>query len=142
MDLDRSVAEQRVRVPAIGLILTGVVGGLFELLDILLSLALLLFPGLDRIDLGLEGHGLLSRAWFVVTSSLYGVISGLVGLALAGFLVFGGLKMMRLESHGIALAACILALIPCVSPCCLIGLPFGILGLVVINDPPVKQAFR
>jgi len=66
----------------------------------------------------------------------------LVGLGVAGFLVWAGLKMMRLESYALAITGCILALIPCVSPCCLIGLPFGIWGLVVLNDQTVKPAFR
>jgi predicted Zn finger-like uncharacterized protein len=37
--------------------------------------------------------------------------------------------------------ACILAMIPCVN-CCILGLPFGIWGLVVLNKPEVKDAFR
>ena len=66
----------------------------------------------------------------------------LIGLGVAGFLAWGAFKMMRLEGWGLALTTCILALVPCVSPCCLIGLPFGIWGLVVINDQAVKATFR
>jgi hypothetical protein len=40
------------------------------------------------------------------------------------------------------LAAAIVALIPCFSPCCLIGLPIGIWALVVLSKPEVKSQFE
>lgn len=40
------------------------------------------------------------------------------------------------------MAVSILSMVPCVSPCCLLGLPVGIWALVVLNTPEVKQAFR
>jgi hypothetical protein len=52
------------------------------------------------------------------------------------------LKMKRLESHGLAVTASILAMLPCTSPCCIIGLPLGIWALVVLSKPEVKSAFR
>jgi hypothetical protein len=50
--------------------------------------------------------------------------------------------MKRLENHGMSMAAAIIAMVPCISPCCLIGLPIGIWALTVLNDPSVKAAFR
>lgn len=38
--------------------------------------------------------------------------------------------------------AAILAMIPCVSPCCLLGLPLGIWALIVLLKPEVKAAFQ
>jgi hypothetical protein len=32
-------------------------------------------------------------------------------------------------------------MIPCISPCCLLGLPIGIWALVVLLKPEVKAAF-
>jgi hypothetical protein len=40
------------------------------------------------------------------------------------------------------MAASIIAMIPCVSPCCLLGLPIGIWALVVLMKPEVKSAFH
>ncbi len=34
------------------------------------------------------------------------------------------------------------AMIPCVSPCCLLGLPLGIWALIVLVKPEVKAAFQ
>ncbi len=52
------------------------------------------------------------------------------------------MKMKKLESYGLAMAASIIAMIPCLSPCCLIGLPIGIWALVVLSKPEVKSAFH
>jgi len=133
MEMDRNAAEQRIKGPAVGIVFTAVVGGLFQLANLgttLLGASLLPL-------LGGESDGVLALA-----SLVFGVVGAVIGLGVAAFLVWGALRMMRLESWGVALATCIVALVPFVSPCCLIGLPFGIWGLVVINDQAVKGAFR
>jgi hypothetical protein len=50
--------------------------------------------------------------------------------------------MKNLQSYGLAMTASIVAMIPCISPCCILGLPFGIWALVILNRPEVKAAFR
>jgi hypothetical protein len=50
--------------------------------------------------------------------------------------------MQQLTSHGLAMAAAIIAMIPCFSPCCVLGLPFGIWALVVLSKPEVKSQFH
>jgi hypothetical protein len=135
MEIDRNVAEQKVRAPAIGIIATAGLGALLQVASILMTLTGAMVPQLESSDAELPD-------WYGAFAGTWGVVSGVVGIAVAGFLIWGALKMMRLEGWGIALTVCILALVPCVSPCCLLGLPFGIWGLVVINDQAVKQAFR
>jgi hypothetical protein len=65
-----------------------------------------------------------------------------LGLVADAIVLIGARKMARLESHAFAMAAAIVALIPCLGPCCLLGLPFGIWALVVLGDSSVKAAFR
>src|SRR6185437_14885429 len=70
-------------------------------------------------------------------------INGLLGLlhfTFGGLILAGAIKMKKVKSFGFAMTACILAMIPC-SGCCLLGLPFGIWGLVILNKPEVKDAF-
>ena len=55
-------------------------------------------------------------------------------------LLVGGLKMKKLEGFGLAVTSCILAMLP-MNCCCLMGLPLGIWGLVVLNRPDVKNSF-
>ena len=62
---------------------------------------------------------------------------------LAGvFILYGGLQMKKMQNYSLAMGASIVAMIPCISPCCLVGLPIGIWALVVLNKPEVKSAFQ
>ena len=75
-------------------------------------------------------------------SGSLGVASNVIALLVSVFILVGGLKMRKLENYGLAMATSILAMIPCISPCCLIGLPVGIWAVVVLSKPEVKSAFR
>jgi hypothetical protein len=64
-------------------------------------------------------------------------------LAYFTIMLVGAIKMIKLRSRGLAMTAAILAIIPCLeSCCCVLGIPFGIWALVVLNKPEVKDAFR
>ena len=65
-----------------------------------------------------------------------------ITLILAIVILMGAMKMKNLKSYGMSMTASILAMIPCLSPCCLAGLPVGIWAIVVLNDMHVKNAFR
>ena len=65
-----------------------------------------------------------------------------VHILISGVIFYGGLKMKSLENHGLAVATGVLAVIPCTSPCCLLGIPVGIWALVVLSKPEVKSAFH
>jgi hypothetical protein len=71
-----------------------------------------------------------------------GIVAGIIGLAVGVVILMGALKMKNLTSYGFAMTSAILAMVPCVSPCCLVGLPIGIWAVVVLTDPAVKAAFR
>jgi hypothetical protein len=72
----------------------------------------------------------------------FAVAMGLFNLLPATVVLVGAIKMKNLENYGLAMTAAIMALIPCVSPCCVLGLPFGIWALVVLSEDRVKAAFR
>ncbi|HAB15360.1 MAG TPA: DUF4339 domain-containing protein [Verrucomicrobiota bacterium] len=63
-----------------------------------------------------------------------------MGVILYGVLIVGALSMQRLENWGLALAAAIIAMLPCT--CCCLGIPFGIWAAIVLNRREVKSAFR
>jgi hypothetical protein len=56
--------------------------------------------------------------------------------------LIGAIRMLQVRSWGLCLAACIVAVVPCVSPCLILGIPFGIWGLVVLMREDVKLAMR
>lgn len=64
----------------------------------------------------------------------------LIGIAVGVLIIVGALKMQKLRGRGLATTAAILAMIPC-SPCCVLGLPFGIWALVVLSKPEVQSQF-
>ncbi len=126
-------ATDQVNGPAIGLIITAVLGFLVQLAALLINV------------LGVSFGAMQSRrgdAWMNMFSGTIGIASSIITMLIAGLILFGALKMKKLESYGWAMTASILALAPCISPCCLVGLPIGIWALVVLAKPEVKSAFH
>ncbi|HVS03200.1 MAG TPA: hypothetical protein VMT16_10565 [Thermoanaerobaculia bacterium] len=125
----------QVNGPAIGLIVTAVVGILFAIIGLIMNLFGLGTAGLGGF--GGEDYG----QYMNYMSGGLGVMSSLIGLVIGGFLIWVGMQMRMLRQWTAALIGSILAMIPCISPCCLIGLPIGIWSLIVLNKPEVKAAF-
>lgn len=130
-----SSARERVKAPAIGLLITAALGALVNLFGLIWYAAgqPLLTPHEGVDDRLAEA---LQRI-----SSTVGILGSLLGLVVAALVAYGAVRMMKLESFGWALAASILALIPCTSPCCILGLPIGIWALIVLYRADVQTAF-
>lgn len=78
----------------------------------------------------------------VMTLVFGGIVIGALTLcAIYFFAVSGGVLMGQLRNYKLCKLACILALIPVVSPMIVLGIPFGIMGLAKLNKPEVKKAF-
>lgn len=75
-------------------------------------------------------------------SGVVGVIINIVGLCVGGFVIFGLMKYRKGESFTLSLIAVVLAMVPCVSPCCWFGLPLGIWALMVMMNDDVKSQFK
>ena len=125
-------AATQVNGPATGLIVTAVLGFMVQALGFL--------GNMFGFSQGFGTTG--SESAMAFFTGTMGIILNLVGVAIGVVILLGALKMKRLESHGFAMAASILALVPCVSPCCVVGLPIGIWSLVVLMKPEVKAAFH
>ncbi len=125
--LVREYAAARVAGPAIALI---VVGMLSVLGHIAMAAFMLMPPMVQR------PHGQRAFGEFVATC---GIIAILVLLDI--IVIVGGIKMKGLQNRGLAMAAAIIAIVPCFYPCCVLGLPFGIWALVVLCDANVRTAF-
>jgi hypothetical protein len=65
-----------------------------------------------------------------------------IGLVSNVVMLVGALKMMKLQSWGLALTAAILVMLPCGSCCCCIGIGIGIWAIILLNKPEIKGAFR
>ncbi len=66
-----------------------------------------------------------------------------IGLAfLSGIVIIvAGMKMKGLSGRGLAMTGSVMAMIPCVSGCCLVGIPIGIWAIITLGKPEVKAAF-
>lgn len=130
-------AANEVSGPATGLMATAIIGFLSQLASLIMH-----FAGWGGQMMQMPGGGSsVPPAVAMMMSGTFAVISGVVGIVLSGVIFFGAVKMKKLEGHGFAVASSILAAVPCLSPCCLIGLPVGIWAMIVLFKPEVKAAF-
>lgn len=126
-------AAEMVNGPAVGLIVTAVLGLVAQVLSLIFNLAGASFLASARMP---------KEAFSNMFSGALGVAAGVLGIAVGLVILVGAMKMKKLENYGFAMAASIIAMIPCFSPCCLLGLPIGIWALVVLSKPEVKSAFH
>lgn len=125
-------AAEQVNGPAIGLMVVSII-------QILLAAAALVLNLLGASILAMsQSQNQPFANWF--TGTVGAIQSGLV-IVLGAIVLFGAIKMKKLENYGLAMAASIIAMLPC-SLCCLAGLPIGIWSLVILSKPEVKSAFH
>lgn len=133
---DREYAEEKIRAPATVLLASAFLNLGLGLLSIIRSLI---------VGSGAGAPGVVpdsEEAWILWAGWLYFLVTGFIGVLIAGFVMFGCTKMMKLQNYGIVMATVIVCMIPCASPCCMVGLPCGIWALTVLNDPRVKRSFQ
>ena len=140
----RDAALQRVKGPAIALKVTAI-------LNIILAawglVRMAIFPlRMQQFNSALQQLNnpqleQLFQKWIHMAYGPLGAMNSLFELALSVLILIGAAKMQSLRSYEFALTAAILAMVPCLTPCCCIGLPFGIWALVVLIRPEVKSHF-
>ncbi|HEY1717852.1 MAG TPA: DUF4339 domain-containing protein [Verrucomicrobiae bacterium] len=142
----RETALQRVKAPAVALM----VASILNIILALWSLLQLIFsnPDLQQVNSELAQLNNPQIEQFVqkMLHLMYGplgIVNVIVELAISVLIFVGAKKMKSLQSYEFALAAASLSLVPCLTPCCgyLLGLAFGIWALVVLRKPDVKSHF-
>ena len=127
--------ESEVSGPAIALMITAILSLLYQGVGLVMHLigAPFMFPQQNP----------QVPAWVMAMSGSVGLVVGVVNILLGLLVLFAAIKMKKLENYGLAMTGAIVPMIPCISfPCCVLGLPFGIWALVVLNKPSVKDAFH
>ena len=124
--------EEKVKWPAIGLLVTSAL------------CALLTFartaPFVVLAVVGLAS-GKAEESMIFGAIGAVGMIVGVGIVALNCLVAWGAWQMMNGERYQFALISSIVAITP-MTGCCLITLPFGVWGLVVLQEQPVKDWFR
>lgn len=134
-DIQPGSAEirQRVSAPSIALMVVAGIGIALQAVSMIINL---MSAGVGAAAAQNQQEQLAQMA-----GGTFGLVFGAIGLAVGGLIFYGAMQMRNLQSYGLSMAASILAMIPCISPCCLLGLPIGIWCLVVLNDAQVKRGF-
>ena len=117
---------QKLKIPAIGLIVVGI-------LNILCGLYFL-FSAIMVSYVGINYKNFTEDDKFIFNIGLYGImILGILSLVFAPVIIYGAMKMMRGEKSGAAKIAAVAAMIPVTSFSFLIGVPFGIWALMIMS---------
>jgi hypothetical protein len=126
--------RSRLSGPATGLLVTGIIGGILELTSFIAGYFGTSLTAFMEEDFPSKLEGIFEGSFWTASS--------LVGLLIAVFIIYVSTKMREPSQYGLCIVASILAMIPCISPCCIIGLPIGIWCLVVLTKPEIKAAFQ
>ena len=129
-------AAQQVQGPALGLMIAAGIGLVFTLLGLAMNALGMGMGALNNVAEGGPG----ARYMQYMTGGV-GIVFNLIALAVAGFIIWAAMQMKQLRNWNMAAAASVVAMIPCISPCCIIGLPIGIWSLIVLMKPEVKSSF-
>ncbi len=127
-------AAQMVLGPAIGLIVTAALGALAQLGGIAFNLF--------GLSMSQQAGPSKDAAWINMLSGGLGIVFNVIAVLMSIVIFIGAMKMKSLKNYNFALTATIIAMVPCVSPCCWIGLPIGIWAIVMLMKPEVKAAFQ
>lgn len=126
--------QAKVRTPAICLIVVGAISIAFSILSVIMDIFLLASGMAEELSLR-TGNDEVGYAMFRLTWAV-------VLLLTSTLVTIGGISMLRMRSYALSYTAAVVASIPCLGPCCILGIPFGIWALVVLHREDVRSAFR
>ncbi len=133
---DRQAALDKVRVPAIGLIISAVISFLMSLVSLIRIRSM--GEQIQQMDSMLSQNPQAQQFMETIMklfSGPFGVAQYLLMMLISVLIFIGALKMLKLQSYEFAYAAAILSVIPCLTPCCgwILGLIFGIWAMSVLG---------
>ncbi len=134
----QAAAMRRVAAPAVALIVVSILG-------LLMYLVVGGFYGFMIVMLSNGNHPFVPPGQdpqTVFVGCIFWIVVAVVGAIVDIVILVGAIKIRKLENYGLAVTVAVLSLIPCISPGCLVGLPFGIWMLIVLCDNSVRAAFR
>ena len=130
-EVERDEITKLVTPPAIlMLVLTGlsILGQVIELV---------LHPVGDLLDEGARELDI-----YIGSGQTLGLGLGIFRLGIATVVIIGAFKMLQQRSWSLSMAAAILMLVPCLGPCCPLGIPVGIWALIILFKPEVRQVLE
>ena len=71
-----------------------------------------------------------------------GLAASVVLMVMNTVVIVGAWNLQNLKKRSTAMTGAIICCIPCCSPCVILGIPFGIWALVLLNSPDIKPHFE
>lgn len=138
--ISESVIDQKLKIPAIGIITTGALGGLLSLYGVIATLLgsnknAEIPPGMPP-----EAAALLKK--YLSVMETFNLPLNLLALVMSVVTLMAGIRMLQRRSYGLVMTGVIIGMLPCLSACCCTGLPFGIWALVVLSNEEVRKSFH
>jgi hypothetical protein len=134
---ERERARAAVQGPAVGLLVVSVICVALMALTLPFDLFFLLVAG------GMQGRvGGLEVDETKVMQIVIRMIWGVALLAASAYCIYGAWQMKSLKNYTHARNAAVVAVIPCLGPCCVLGIPFGAWALGVLARPEVQARFE
>ena len=133
---------EKVKAPAIGLIVCGAIDAAYGLLNMVANLT----GGTANAEIPPDAPPFVRQFMEQMnnTGPVMGAIVSLVMIAVGGLIIFGGIQMLKQRTYGLAMTASILTMLPCITclGCCGVGEGIGIWALIVLMRDDVKRSFR
>ena len=137
-DAGRATAKGQMAGPAIALMVVGILGVLLGLANLVGAITGAAFSR-NQFQM-LEQQNAQAAHWAAAMQGPLGAVTAAISVAVWAFVIFSSVKMKNLESYGLCITGCILAMLPC-NCCCCLGIPFAIWGLIMLNKPDIKAYF-
>jgi predicted Ser/Thr protein kinase len=132
----QSWVRGQLKIPAIGLLIAGIINLLATPVILLLPI---LIDGSDGFLAGLK-EGFVQGSRTVTEDMFLAVIVASLSFASGITLVLGAARMLDLQSYGVALFAALAGIVPC-ALAFPISLPFGIWALIIVLRHDVRTTF-
>ena len=133
--LDNEDSDE-VLAPALALMIVAAISIVIVSLGLAMDIFLLMSGAMESLDA--DDRIPIPRTTTIIVRMAWGLLLA----AASAFVLFGAIKMKDKSNLGLARASAIVALVPCVGPCFILGIPFGIWALLVLNKHNVQQSFQ
>ena len=137
-------ARGKVKGPAIAMIVAAVISILVALYFLAVGIITIFFQDQMLEFLKEQGNPAVQQGnpqQALMIAGIFYLIASFVVAVCSIVVTLGSIKMMKLQSRGMSMAAAIICCIPIVQ-CCLISAPVGIWALVVLMDKDVQRQFK
>lgn len=128
-------SSTEVQGPAIALITVSLIALTLGTLGLIVDILFIVTGMVEELDA--VNNGPISEHTQVAIRSIWGIVL----LVASSFVLYGAVQMKNLKNYRLAKTASIVAMIPLIGPCYILGIPFGIWAFVTLEKPGIRQSF-